>query len=58
MRWMVRRLQGDRGVVTAEYAVASMTACAFAAVLYKILTGGSVLAALTKLIQSALAVDF
>jgi hypothetical protein len=40
---------------TAEYAVGTVAACAFAAVLYKVVTGGSVVAALGKLIASALA---
>jgi hypothetical protein len=54
-RW--RRLQedGEAGMSTAEYAVGTVAACAFAAVLYKVVTGGSVVTALTDLIDSALA---
>ncbi len=39
---------------TAEYAVGTVAACAFAAVLYRVVTGGSVVAALGDLVQSAL----
>jgi hypothetical protein len=39
---------------TAEYAVGTVAACAFAAVLYKVITGGSIVTALTDLIDSAL----
>jgi hypothetical protein len=40
---------------TAEYAIA---AAAFAAVLYKVVTGGAVVGALTDLVQQALSVKF
>ena len=40
---------------TAEYAVGTIAACAFAAVLYKVVTGGSIVTALTDLVASALA---
>jgi hypothetical protein len=56
MRWMRRRLRGDEGMATAEYAVATVAACAFAVVLYKVVTGGAVVAALGRIIRSALAV--
>lgn len=39
---------------TAEYAVGTIAACAFAAVLYQVVTGGSIVSALTDLISSAL----
>jgi hypothetical protein len=39
---------------TAEYAVGTVAACAFAAVLYQVVTGGSVVAALGDLVESAL----
>ena len=51
-----RRARDDRGTTTAEYAIGTLAACAFAAVLYKILTGGSVAAALGGLIHRALGV--
>lgn len=44
----------EAGTTTAEYAIGTLAACAFAAVLYKILTGGSVAAALGGLIHRAL----
>jgi hypothetical protein len=43
-------------MATAEYAVATVAACAFAMILYKVLTSGSVVAALSRIIRSALAV--
>jgi Protein of unknown function (DUF4244) len=60
MQWILRRvgqLRHDAGMATAEYAVATVAACAFAAVLYKVVTGGSVLSALGKIIQSALSIN-
>ena len=51
-----RRRRDERGTTTAEYAIGTLAACAFAAVLYKILTGGSVAAALGGLIHRALGV--
>lgn len=54
-RWRAAREQGERGMSTAEYAVGTVAACAFAAVLYRVVTGGSVVTGLTKLVQSALA---
>ncbi|WP_090481951.1 DUF4244 domain-containing protein [Nakamurella panacisegetis] len=44
----------DAGMSTVEYAVGTVVAAAFAAVLYKIVTGGSVVSGLTSLINSAL----
>jgi len=45
---------GDAGMSTVEYAVGTVVAAAFAAVLYKIVTGDSVVAGLTNLVNSAL----
>jgi hypothetical protein len=61
LRFRPRRrvaLDEDReaGTTTAEYAIGTLAACAFAAVLYKILTGGSVAAALDGLIHRALGI--
>lgn len=53
-RWAEVRA-GEEGMSTAEYAVGTVAACAFAAVLYQVVTGGSVVAGLTDLVQSALA---
>jgi len=46
---------GEDGMSTAEYAVGTVAACAFAAVLYKVVTGGSVVSALGDLVDRALA---
>ncbi|MFE6689680.1 DUF4244 domain-containing protein [Streptomyces sp. NPDC057743] len=43
---------------TAEYAVGTLAACAFAAVLYKLVTSGPVVAALRSVLQRALDVPF
>jgi hypothetical protein len=48
----------DAGMSTVEYAVGTVVAAAFAAVLYKIVTGDSVIAGLTNLINSALSTSF
>jgi hypothetical protein len=48
----------DAGMSTAEYAVGTIAACGFAAVLYKIVTSGPVRTALTAVIQKALHVPF
>src|SRR6478735_12318472 len=48
--------RADAGMSTVEYAVGTVAAAAFAAVLYQIVTGGSVLAGLTDLINRAMSV--
>jgi hypothetical protein len=53
-RWQQLDLHDEAGMSTAEYAVGTVAACAFAAVLYQVVTGGSVVAALGDLVQSAL----
>ena len=53
-RWS-RVRAGEEGMSTAEYAVGTVAACAFAAVLYRVVTGGSVVTALGDLVQSAIA---
>ncbi|MGD3106553.1 MULTISPECIES: DUF4244 domain-containing protein [unclassified Streptomyces] len=59
-RWWARvRAAGrDRGMSTAEYAVGTLAACAFAAVLYKILTSGQVMSMLRSVVQRALDAPF
>ena len=47
-------LPSDAGMSTVEYAVGTVVAAAFAAVLYKIVTGDSVVSGLTNLVNSAL----
>ena len=54
-RWAAVRDGAQRGMSTAEYAVGTVAACAFAAVLYRVVTGGSVVTGLTRLVESALA---
>jgi hypothetical protein len=54
-RWALLRAAPEAGMSTAEYAVGTVAACAFAAVLYRVVTGGSIVTALTDLIDSALA---
>ncbi|HET9255044.1 MAG TPA: DUF4244 domain-containing protein [Pseudonocardiaceae bacterium] len=51
-------VRGEAGMSTAEYAIGTIAAAAFAAVLYKIVTGGTVTGALTDLVQQALSVKF
>ena len=53
-RWARVQETGEAGMSTAEYAVGTVAACAFAAVLYQVVTGGSVVSALGALVQSAL----
>ena len=49
-----REDDGEAGMSTAEYAVGTVAACAFAAVLYQVVTGGSVVSALGDLVDRAL----
>ncbi|MEN3307227.1 MAG: hypothetical protein V7603_3429 [Micromonosporaceae bacterium] len=51
---MVARLTDDSGMNTAEYAVGTLAAVAFAGLLYKVLTSDGVRSALTSLIERAL----
>ncbi len=44
----------DDGMSTAEYAIGTIAAAAFGAVLYTVVTGDSVVGALTALVQRAL----
>jgi hypothetical protein len=48
----------DDGMSTAEYAIGTVAAAAFAAILYTVLTGDSIVSALTSLVQRALTVSF
>lgn len=62
-RWLGRRARqcraaAEAGMSTAEYAVGTIAACGFAAVLYKIVTSGPVRTALTGVIEKALHVPF
>lgn len=44
----------DDGMSTAEYAIGTIAAAAFGAVLYTVVTGGSIVDALTGIIDKAL----
>ncbi len=48
----------DDGMTTAEYAVGTVAACGFGAVLYKLLTSDSVVRMLKDIIERALSVSF
>ena len=54
-RWARVRATAEAGMSTAEYAVGTVAACAFAAVLYRVVTGDSVVSGLTDLVDAALA---
>lgn len=54
----LRAMSGDRGMSTAEYAVGTIAACGFAAVLYKVVTSGAVSAELQQVIEKALSAKF
>jgi len=58
-RWarLRRRLAGDAGMSTAEYAVGTVAAVAFAAVLFRIVHSAAVESALSHIITSALNVS-
>ncbi|MBC3194138.1 DUF4244 domain-containing protein [Pseudonocardia sp. C8] len=48
----------DDGMSTVEYAVGTVAAAAFAALLYAIVSGGEVTTALTGIVQRALSTTF
>lgn len=59
---MIRRLQArmamaaidDAGMSTVEYAIGTIAAAAFGAILYSVVTGDSIVGALTNIINRAL----
>ncbi len=51
---LARQLRDDAGMTTAEYAVGTVAACGFAALLYKVVTSPAVSGALTELVKKAL----
>ncbi|MDI3389624.1 DUF4244 domain-containing protein [Streptomyces sp. B-S-A8] len=51
------RAAGDAGMTTSEYALGTVAACAFAAVLYKVVTSDTVRAALESIVGKALGVQ-
>jgi len=54
MRRLRDRLRGDAGMNTAEYAVGTVAAVAFAGILLKVVTSDAVRTALTGIITRAL----
>lgn len=56
--WFPELCSDDSGMSTAEYAIGTIAAAAFAAVLYAVLTGDSVVSGLTSLVQRALTASF
>jgi len=56
-RWLAT-CTGDSGMSTAEYAVGTIAAVAFAAVLYGVVTGQPVVSGLGSLVSRALSVKF
>jgi hypothetical protein len=56
--WPGRPFAGDDGMSTAEYAIGTVAAAAFAGILYTVVTGDSVINGLTSLVQRALSVTF
>ncbi|HEX5346364.1 MAG TPA: DUF4244 domain-containing protein [Pseudonocardiaceae bacterium] len=51
-------VDGEAGMSTVEYAIGTIAAAAFAAVLYKVVTGDMIVGALNDLVQRALSVQF
>lgn len=62
MRRLTERVRsvarGDAGMSTAEYAVGTVAACGFGAILYKILTSGFVVHLVESIISHALHLGF
>ncbi|MET7764218.1 DUF4244 domain-containing protein [Streptomyces sp. NPDC005336] len=57
-RYAAARARAEAGMATAEYAMGTIAACAFAAVLYKVVTSGTVSGALESVIGRALDAQF
>lgn len=51
---LLRVIIAENGMSTAEYAIGTIAAAAFGAVLYTVVTGDSIVNALTKIIDKAL----
>lgn len=52
------RFRDDSGMSTVEYAIGTIAAAAFAAILYAVISGDTIVGALTSLIQRALTASF
>ncbi len=57
LRSSLRRLRDQAGMTTAEYAVGTVAAVAFAAVLYKVVRSPAVSDALSSIVQGALNIN-
>jgi hypothetical protein len=57
-RFLPARRFADDGMSTAEYAIGTIAAAAFAAVLYAVVTGDQVVSGLTDIVRKALTVGF
>ncbi|MFE2179105.1 DUF4244 domain-containing protein [Streptomyces sp. NPDC059455] len=57
-RYTAARAKAEAGMTTAEYAMGTIAACGFAAVLYKVVTSGAVSGALQSVIGRALDAQF
>ena len=57
-RLHVLQAEGDKGMATAEYAVATVAACGFSGILYKVITSPQVLGLLRDVISRAFKLAF
>lgn len=55
---LARLREDDDGMSTAEYAIGTIAAAAFGALLYTVVTGDSIIGALTAIVQRALTSTF
>ncbi len=55
---LVHLRDDDSGMSTAEYAIGTIAAAAFGALLYTVITGDSILGALTAIVERALTSTF
>ncbi|MBW0101924.1 DUF4244 domain-containing protein [Pseudonocardia sp. KRD291] len=55
---LVGLVREDDGMSTVEYAIGTVAAAAFAAVLYAVVSGDSIVGALTGIVQRALSTTF
>lgn len=53
-RWLVVVAESEDGMSTVEYAIGTIAAAAFGAILYTVVTGDSIVSALTNIIARAL----
>ena len=57
-RTRTQALQDDAGMATAEYAVATVAACGFSGILYKVITSPEILGLITGVISKAFKLGF